>query len=234
MQLINFVKISLTFLFLCALPTNAGLIDRGNGFIYDEDLNITWLQDANLGAGSSYDDGGSAFDGRMTWQSATAWADSLNLNGYTNWRLPTAEPNCSYLRDCNFGEIGHLFFDEIGATRGSSIKSVINTTNLDFFINIQDYVYWTSLPDNRYLPSDPGAIGFDMTRGVQSDFWQRNDFFAWAVHDGDIGALAVPEPRSIFVLIMGIFALGVRSFKVNKFFKFTPLFRVEAYVKKRF
>lgn len=33
----------------------AALIDRGGGLVYDTDLNITWLADANYGAGSSYD-----------------------------------------------------------------------------------------------------------------------------------------------------------------------------------
>ncbi len=31
----------------------ATLIDRGSGLIYDDELNITWLQDANYGAGQA-------------------------------------------------------------------------------------------------------------------------------------------------------------------------------------
>lgn len=45
----------------------AALIDRGGGLIYDTDLNITWLQNANYGAGSTYDDignWGSTTDGK--------------------------------------------------------------------------------------------------------------------------------------------------------------------------
>ena len=183
----------------------AALIDRGGGLIYDTDLNITWLQDANFGAGSIYDDASSATDGRMTWANATAWADNLSFSGFTDWRLPTAEPNCSYLRDCTGGEIGHLYFEEIGASRGSSVFSVSDTTNLDLFMNVQDYVYWTSLVDNRYPSSDPGAIGFVFSSGAQNDFWQRNDFFAWAVHDGDIGA--VPIPATVWLFGTGIIGL---------------------------
>lgn len=44
---------------------NATLYDRGGGLIYDDVLNITWLQDANYA------------DGKMTWADADAWADGL-------------------------------------------------------------------------------------------------------------------------------------------------------------
>jgi len=70
----------------------ATLIDRGGGLIYDDVLDITWLQDANLGAGSAFDDGFSTTDGRMTWQSAVAWADALVFGGFDDWRLPTLSP----------------------------------------------------------------------------------------------------------------------------------------------
>lgn len=70
---------------------------------YDTDLNITWLADANAGAGSIYDDGDtatidSATDGRMTWANANSWAanlsivDSVNNITYDNWRLPSVSP----------------------------------------------------------------------------------------------------------------------------------------------
>src|SRR3989344_3407437 len=55
---------------------------------YDTALNITWLANANAGAGSIYDNGTSTTDGRMTWANARAWAISLNPYGssITGWR----------------------------------------------------------------------------------------------------------------------------------------------------
>lgn len=92
----------------------AALHDRGSGLIYDDVLDITWLQDANLAAtntfglpyntnlgnhptdsyGASYNETISS-DGRMTWGAALHWIDAMNTAdylGYSNWRLPTVRP----------------------------------------------------------------------------------------------------------------------------------------------
>lgn len=63
----------------------------GNGTtdaFYDTALNITWLRNANAGAGSSFDDGKSSTDGKMTWVNAVDWAAALSFGGYDDWRLP--------------------------------------------------------------------------------------------------------------------------------------------------
>lgn len=51
-------------LFLCFASAfaYAGLIDRGNGLLYEDVLDITCLQDANYAQTSGYDD-----DGYMYW-----------------------------------------------------------------------------------------------------------------------------------------------------------------------
>ena len=46
---------------------NAALIDRGGGLIYDDVLDITWLQDANYAQTSGYD-----ADGFMNWNGPIA------------------------------------------------------------------------------------------------------------------------------------------------------------------
>ncbi len=72
---------------------NAALVDRGGGLIYDTDLNVTWLQDANYSKTSSYD-----ADGLMNWNEAMTWAanlsyyDSVRNVTYTDWRLPNVSP----------------------------------------------------------------------------------------------------------------------------------------------
>ena len=77
---------------------------------YDTVLNITWLFNANLGAGSSYDDisgTGSTTDGVMSWTNANAWAANLNVYGITGWRLPRVSPvDGTTADDANFSYIG--------------------------------------------------------------------------------------------------------------------------------
>lgn len=74
---------------LVAGSAQANLIDRGGGLIYDDQLKVTWLQDANYAKTSGYD-----ADGRMNWNDAMAWAanlsyyDSVRNLTYTDWRLP--------------------------------------------------------------------------------------------------------------------------------------------------
>lgn len=101
------LKIVLSALLASLIPAvaDAALIDRGGGLVYDEDLDITWLQNANLAAGSIYDQTSqgirnemgpagpccSPTDGLMTWEKAVAWADNLVFQGYDDWRLPTLE-----------------------------------------------------------------------------------------------------------------------------------------------
>ena len=65
--------------------TQAALIDRGNGLIYDTVLDVTWAQDLDLSR---------TFTGVgiFNWRGAKAWADQLVYQGYDDWRLPTLTP----------------------------------------------------------------------------------------------------------------------------------------------
>ncbi len=71
---------------------------------YDTNLNITWLADANAGAGSIFDDitnnanNTTTTDGAMTQANAIAWTanlsfyDSVQNITYEDWRLPNTSP----------------------------------------------------------------------------------------------------------------------------------------------
>ena len=80
---------------------HATLIDRGNGMVYDDVRNITWLQNANY-ANQIFD-----------WQGAVDWADNLVYGGYDDWRLPSSlnqdgSGPCSTL-NCTDSEMGYMF-----------------------------------------------------------------------------------------------------------------------------
>jgi len=113
----------------------AALHDRGSGLIYDDVLNITWLQDANYAKTSLYSGATSSIfwsgtPGAMTWENAKNWADQLVYGGYSDWRLPSVMPvngsefNYDYssdgTTDVGFNntsansELAHLFYVTLG------------------------------------------------------------------------------------------------------------------------
>ena len=181
---------------------SAALIDRGGGLIYDDDLNITWLQDANYARTSGHD-----ADGRMTWAQAMAWAANLVYGGFDDWRLPTALNQdgtgpCFGL-NCANSEMGHLYYTELGNAAGAAV------INAGPFINLQLDVYWSSTEN----AGDPDAAWDFFFRdngdgGLQGFTLKDGNLFAFAVRTGDVGAAAVSEPASLLLLGLGALGLG--------------------------
>ena len=91
---------TLVILLWASVPVNAALWDRGGGLIYDDVLDITWLQDANYANTTGYDDAlyGTNTGGKMEWDDAMTWADNLAYYDsvrdvtWDDWRLPRILP----------------------------------------------------------------------------------------------------------------------------------------------
>lgn len=185
---------------LASGAAQAALIDRGGGLIYDSDLNITWLADANYAQTSGFD-----ADGRMTWSAANAWAAGLTYGGYSDWRLPTSD-TCSGF-DCTGSELGHLFYQELGGTAGLSILAS-GDPDLSLFQNTQLGGYWSGTA-YAPLPAE-GAWYFNTADGGQRFHHQDSTSYAWAVRPGDVTALqTVAEPMSLALVGLGLGALAV-------------------------
>ncbi|MFC1837247.1 CFI-box-CTERM domain-containing protein [Thermodesulfobacteriota bacterium] len=140
-------------LILCAISiianssiVNANLYPRCGGMIYDDDLDITWLQDANYAQTSGYDSNG-IMDGKISWSEAMSLADNLVHAGYDDWRLPSAlnqdgsGPCEGY--DCVESEIGHLFLIELNGIGGGPLLST-GDPDLVLFLNLKNEVYKTN------------------------------------------------------------------------------------------
>ncbi len=162
--------------FVC-VDAGAELLDRGNGLIYDTELDITWLQDANYPATT-----GISPDGRLTWDEAVAWAADLVYQGYDDWRLPTTlspDPSCGFSSlpaagtGCTGSEMGRLF----------NVDGISSDTPGPF-INLQPYWYWSQTEH----PDDPSTIAYDFPfhTGFQTGDLKSSPANVWAVRDGDV------------------------------------------------
>lgn len=236
-------KIVTASILVCGLiagSAQAALYDRGGGLIYDDVLNITWLQDANYAKTSGYD-----ADGWMNWHEATEWTASLSYFDvvrnvtWGDWRLPvmidSGAPGCNWSyggTDCGYNvnttgnELAHLFFDTLGNQSYYDTTSIPNTgeqnslgwlrVNAGPFSNLQELgVYWygTEYYPNPY-PEPQEVWLFSMRDGYQgfnSKGHQRR--YAWAVRNGDVAAVPEPETYGMFLAGLGLVGLMARRRK---------------------
>lgn len=194
------IRFSIAILTLCltTVTAQAALVSRAGGQAhYDDDLNITWLADANYAQTSGFDP-----DGLMTWSAALAWVGSLNVDnhlGISHWRLPNADVNGDTAivecitpdPACNDNEMGYLFYRG-GVGLGSAHP----------FANIQPYFYWSS---TEYTPNVANAYSFTFNGGGQYADFKGNGYSAWAVADGDALAVVPLAPAAwLFASAFGV------------------------------
>jgi len=159
-----------TFILLFTPEAKAELFDRGSGLIYDDSLNITWLQNANS-------------EGTMTWSDADDWAANLVFNDYNDWRLPTTDTSCPG-KDCVGNEMGHLFYSDN-----------INDENPGVFTDVKSSMYWSSTEFDENT-----AWRFNFKYGSQGTSEKDQTRYAWAVRDGESAPPVAPEPLSYLLV----------------------------------
>jgi len=197
----------------------AALIDRGGGMIYDTTRNITWLADMNYAQTSGHTGTGVNANGTMTWDAANAWANNLVFGDFSDWRLPTLDPNDASCTggfglgvgyNCTGGELSGLFVTDLGYNNnGSGLITSDDTAeqnaNLALFSNVQSSVYWSG---TEYAP-DPDVAWFFSTRfGGQSFVGKSFALYAVAVRPGDVAA-SVPEPQTLALALLALGATAV-------------------------
>jgi hypothetical protein len=236
-------------LLLFADGSQAYLIDRGGGLIYDTVLNITWLQDANLSAKESFGVSGISSDGRMNRYEANEWIAAMNAAdylGYDNWRLPQTLPvnglnynyGISYTGATDRGynisapgsafpgskgsEMAYMFYGNLGNkaysdVNGNNPQPGWGLQNKSYFGNLQDDAdYWSG----TVYAEDPAQLysawTFIFSFGNQgSGDKMGNNFFVWAVRDGDVAP--VPLPSTIWLFGSGLAGImGYIKLKGNR------------------
>ena len=180
---------------------------------YDTVLNITWLADADI-------------VGAKSWSDANTWATGLNPygSGIMGWRLPMMididNDGCNWAyggTDCGYNvltginsEMGSLYYDTLGNlgafdTAGNS-QTDSGLSNTGPFENMYaGVVYWFGVEDGNY---NGYAWNFSFAGGLQ-DTSDKNfpPLYAWAVHDGDVGAALVPLPMATWLFGSGLLGL---------------------------
>ncbi len=212
---------------LMAGNAQAQLFDRGGGLIYDSVQNITWLADANYAKTSGFD-----AEGKMSWQNASAWVNDLSypdsVRGvtYSDWRLPAFHdlgvPGCDYgynNTDCGFNvstassELAQLFYGDFANkgfvdSRGlpqpgyGVVDDPATPADESLFSHIQSFSYWLG---NSYGGDASKAWYLSTATGMQNYISKGNNFYVWAVRDGDVAAVPLPGAAWLFgSALMGV------------------------------
>ncbi|MDF2180353.1 PEP-CTERM sorting domain-containing protein [Aliiglaciecola sp. CAU 1673] len=242
-NVLKFKILALSFLGMASVA-EAGLIARGNGMIYDDVLNITWLQDANYAKTSGYDS-----DGLMTWADAQHWVDQLQYGGFSDWRMAKVDPfdsSCSAqwsvsgVGDFHHGyecfgvnnELGYMFYQNLGLHGGytaTSYDPLWHRTPWNRPIANQavdavsgEVISFANLMSHQYLsgvsyaPNLSAGWIFDQSVGRQMLGAKTSPSYVWAVRDGDVQAppVDVPEPGTL-ALFAGALVMGIARRRIS-------------------
>ncbi|MDP2810922.1 MAG: FxDxF family PEP-CTERM protein [Rhodocyclaceae bacterium] len=216
----------------------AALNDRGGGLLYDDVLNVTWLQDANYAKTSGYD-----ADGRMdNWNAANTWASSLNISrvageSLSGWRLPATAPVGT---EWAYGMHNSNYAKDGSQDVGYNITSPHSELSYMYYVNLGLKGYYS--PAGVYQ-SDYGATGtgdVGLVKNLQgryqgASYWSGTVYaaagypgHAWHFitslglqHGGTMSGVglyawavrpgdvaAVPEPETYGMLLAGLGLLG--------------------------
>lgn len=180
-----------------SLPAQSALIDRGDGLIYDDVLDITWLQDASMG-------------GNRNWAGAVSWADGLEVEGFEDWRLPSMDVDgdgrvvlCSEASEleCRDNELGYMYDHNLGGS-GNDL-----TGDQGLIDNIQA-IHWSGTDVSNHA----WIFDFGGDESVQQgEAAKDRSNAAWAVRAGDVRP--VPAPATWSLLVAGLVGLGSRVFR---------------------
>jgi len=208
----------------------ATLIDNGNGLLYDNVLNVTWLQDANYAKTSGYSD-----TGKMDWAAANTWAAQLNVDGLSGWRLATNTPidgsasyntNYSFNGSTDYGynitsphsELAYMYNVNLGLkdyfsatnvyqpTFGVFGNGTLNGVNQNSYGQanvglVQNLQSFAYWSGAEYSPGSGIAWNFNTLYGTQDYGYKNNPgWYAWAVHPGDVFAVTSVPEPSIIWL----------------------------------
>lgn len=232
------ILFSSLFLMFFSSVSYSALHDRSGGLIYDDVLDVTWLQDANYAKSSGYDS-----DGLMSWNSAKVWADSLVIHDgirhvdYTDWRLPKtlsdgipfhygwwwlSESYPSIVQT----ELSYMYYENLGLKGYDScggcwqgnfgifgVSNTIGQNNVGPVNNLQSGFYYTDLiyTPQEYNRTLPWVFSTNTGNHHTAQF---GDSYVWVLRDGDVAAIPEAETYSMLLAGLSLIVFMVRRRKV--------------------
>jgi hypothetical protein len=169
-------------LLVASAAVQAALSEPVDGMVYDDVLDLCWLQDASA-------------SGELSWDGAVAWAENLEFGGQDDWRLArmsntsptTSITTCDDTNEeacrTSGNELGYMFYHNLP---GSFPK----TGDQGPFINIPTFIWSGTERDELIawvLAADTGGQNTGSKMGSTS--------YGWAVRPGQCRAAPDgPEP----------------------------------------
>jgi hypothetical protein len=184
-----------------AAPANAPLIPAADGqTVYDPNLRVTWLADANLAATQTFEVSNINKSGSMDYATAVRWVAAMNkfdhgagYLGHNNWQLPTApekDKSCartgrngeSFGFNCSGSALGSLFYSSLRLHEpDTAVRMPANTVGP--FKDFQPYLYWSGS-----AAADPkqGFVSFSFSSGFQGANVWRNYLYVLPMIKGKL------------------------------------------------
>ena len=134
--------------------SSAGLFDRGGGLIYDDVLNITWMQDALYARTLGIDSNGALNHAdAMAFAANMSYYDSVRNTTWDDWRLPQTFSNfAGYDLTGTTSELAYMYYINLGYAANTSHDRFTpepSSSNYNPFINLTYRAYWSETAGPR-------------------------------------------------------------------------------------